>query len=110
MLLVGRALSEQEIRDQLQGHYDRTTFYRSFKTLEENRLLHKIVVDPSIVRYAIDPSVFENPEHAHFYCVKCQHVLCLDAIPVHNPALPAGFFIKESELILKGVCKSCGES
>ena len=29
------ALSENEIRERLEGTYDRTTFYRSFKTLEE---------------------------------------------------------------------------
>ena len=46
------ALSEAEIRERLQGCYDRTTFYRSFKTLEENKIIHKIIVDNNLVKYA----------------------------------------------------------
>lgn len=107
MLLGTHAMSEQEIRDQLKGTYDRTTFYRSFKTLEENKILHKIVVDPTIVRYAIDPDVFSNPLHAHFYCEQCKHVLCLESIPLEKPALPEGFAATASELIIKGICKKC---
>ncbi|MFW6290648.1 MAG: hypothetical protein ACOC0R_06735 [Mariniphaga sp.] len=37
-------LSESEIRESLNENFDRTTFYRSFKTLLENKILHKIVV------------------------------------------------------------------
>ncbi len=45
LMAANEALSEIEIREQLAGNYDRTTFYRSFKTLEENKILHRIVVD-----------------------------------------------------------------
>lgn len=53
----GNALSENEIRELLAGNYDRTTFYRSFKTLEEHKIIHKIVVDNQLVKYALDRSV-----------------------------------------------------
>ena len=107
MMQAGRAMSEQEIRTQLSAHYDRTTFYRSFKTLEEHSIIHKIVVDAGIVRYAIDPSVFSNPVHAHFYCKQCNNVLCLETVPVASVALPEGFEASDSELIIKGICKTC---
>jgi Fur family transcriptional regulator, ferric uptake regulator len=49
-------LSENQIRERLTGTFDRTTFYRSFKTLQESEIIHKIVVDNQLVKYALDKS------------------------------------------------------
>ena len=54
VMAAKQALSENEIRERLAGNYDRTTFYRSFKTLEEHKIIHKIVVDNQLVKYALD--------------------------------------------------------
>ena len=104
---AGQALSENEIRERLAGNYDRTTFYRSFKTLEEHHIIHKIVVDNQLVKYALDNSVTNKYEHAHFYCGKCNTVRCLDDVPVQNYQLPKGYSNKETEVIIKGTCPSC---
>jgi Fur family ferric uptake transcriptional regulator len=104
------ALSEDEIRENLAGNYDRTTFYRSFKTLEENKILHKIVVDSLLVKYALDNRLTEKKEHAHFYCKKCGTVKCLDAVVIENPQLPTGYSFEESEVIFKGICLNCKET
>lgn len=104
---AGQALSENEIRERLAGNYDRTTFYRSFKTLEEHHIIHKIVVDNQLVKYALDNSVTKKYEHAHFYCGKCNTVRCLDDVPVQNYQLPKGYSNKETEVIIKGTCPSC---
>ena len=101
------ALSENEIRDSLVGNYDRTTFYRSFKTLEENKIIHKIVVDNQLVRYALDNSVTHKKEHAHFYCNECKTVRCLDSVEIEEPALPPGFSKSEVEVVIKGTCNIC---
>jgi len=77
MLTAKEALSENEIRDKLLGNYDRTTFYRSFKTLEEHHILHRIVVDNLKVKYAVNPALTGAQAHAHFYCKECNTVLCL---------------------------------
>jgi Fur family transcriptional regulator, ferric uptake regulator len=60
------AMSEDEIREQLEGNYDRTTFYRSFKTLREKGILHKIVVDNQLVKYALDSNTTGKSYHPHF--------------------------------------------
>lgn len=101
------ALSENEIRDRLVGNYDRTTFYRSFKTLEENRIIHKIVVDNQLIKYAIDNLVSHKKEHAHFYCNICKTVRCLDSIEIEKPTLPPGFVGSEVEVVIKGTCSIC---
>ncbi|WP_421918129.1 Fur family transcriptional regulator [Marinifilum sp.] len=103
----GHALSENEIRESLTSNYDRTTFYRSFKTLEENNILHKIVVDNQLVKYALHHSITRKQEHAHFYCSICKMVKCLDNIPIQKYALPDGFSDNETEVIIKGTCPTC---
>ena len=102
-----QALSEQEIRERLTGNYDRTTFYRSFKTLEENKIIHKIVVDGQLIKYAIDNSVTQKREHAHFYCNICHSVRCLESVPVGEAVLPDGYIGAETEVLIKGICASC---
>jgi len=109
IMLSDKALSDSEIRDRLVGNYDRTTFYRSFKTLVESSIVHKIVVDNNIVKYALDNEVTQKDEHAHFYCNECNSVVCLDSVPVEKPKLPAGFSSSEVEFVIKGTCNLCKE-
>lgn len=101
------ALSENEIRDKLEGNYDRSTFYRSFKTLLEKNILHKIVIDNQIVKYALDNSLTHKKNHAHFYCNKCNVVKCLENIEICQPKLPNGYKGIEAEVIIKGFCNRC---
>lgn len=107
MMLAKNPLSEHEIREQLSGTYDRTTFYRSFKTLEEHKIVHKIVIDNQLVKYAIDNAVTRKNEHAHFYCNECSTVQCMDSVPVQEIVLPAGYTEIETEVLIKGTCPLC---
>ncbi|MBN2663073.1 MAG: transcriptional repressor [Bacteroidales bacterium] len=101
------ALSENEIKEKLDEKFDRTTFYRSFKTLLDKNIIHKIVVDNQVVKYALDNSITLKVHHAHFYCYQCGAVKCMDEIPVTSPKLPDGFYIQETEVIIKGLCDKC---
>ncbi len=109
ILAADNPLGEKEIREKLYGNYDRTTFYRSFKTLEEHKVIHKIVVDNNLVKYALDNSITHKKEHAHFYCKACNSVKCLENVPVEFPVLPDGYSGTETELIIKGTCALCRE-
>jgi Fur family ferric uptake transcriptional regulator len=104
---AGFAISEEEIKQKIEGTYDRTTFYRSFKTLIENNIIHKIVVDNQLVKYALTENNTESKKHVHFCCNQCGVVECLPEIEIKVPPLPAGYQHKETELIIKGVCSSC---
>ena len=101
MMDANQALSENEIRNKLSGNYDRTTFYRSFKTLEEHKILHKIVIDNQNVKYALDHSIHKHTAHAHFYCNDCQSVKCLDTVVLQNIQLPDGYLHHETEVLIK---------
>lgn len=102
-----QALSENEIRERLEGNYNRTTFYRSFKTLEEHHIIHKIVIDNQLVKYALDNTVTHKEEHAHFYCKECNTVKCMENIPVQKYQLPDGYSDTETEVLIKGLCSLC---
>ena len=107
---ANQALSENEIRERLAGNYDRTTFYRSFKTLEKHKILHKIVVDTHVAKYALDPSISLQNEHVHFYCRTCNTVKCLDNISVQKYLLPKNYTGDEIEVIIKGICANCNNN
>ena len=102
-----QALSENDIRERLAGNYDRTTFYRSFKTLEEHKIIHKIVIDNQLVKYALDNIITHKDEHAHFYCNECHTVKCMDNVPVQKYQLPDGYSDVETEVLIKGTCAEC---
>jgi Fur family ferric uptake transcriptional regulator len=105
----GYAISEDEIKHKAEGTYDRTTFYRSFKTLIENNIIHKIVVDNQLVKYAITENNPVIQKHIHFYCSQCGIVECLPDAEVNTPKLPNGYKLVQTELIVKGFCDKCNQ-
>ncbi|HBH06938.1 MAG TPA: transcriptional repressor [Flavobacteriales bacterium] len=109
MIESGNALSENEIREKLESSFDRTTFYRSFKTLDEHGIIHKIVVDSQVVKYELDKSITNRKQHAHFYCKVCDAVQCIDVAEIPEVVVPKHYKIYEVELVLKGKCDKCSE-
>lgn len=104
---AGHAISEDEIKQRVEATYDRTTFYRSFKTLIENGIIHKIVVDNQLVKYALTENNPISKHHVHFYCNQCGIVECLPDAVIKSPLLPTGYRQIEAELIIKGFCIKC---
>ena len=104
---TGHAISEEEIKHSVERTYDRTTFYRTFKTLIENGIIHKIVVDNQLVKYAISANNAVTENHVHFYCNNCGLVECLPDVGLTVPDLPNGYSQTNTELIIKGNCKNC---
>lgn len=101
------ALSEQEIKAALKDQFDRTSVYRTFKTLIENGILHQIPIEKGLVKYAVNNEHKDLQHHAHFYCQDCGKVVCMDQ-PIPTTLLNLnGFSISTAELILKGTCPDC---
>ncbi len=102
------ALSENEIVDKMTASFDRTTFYRSFKSLVESNVLHRVFLDEGVVKYAL--SLEDNKpmhQHAHFQCVKCKKVSCLADTLINITNIPSELNIQSYHILLKGVCRSC---
>lgn len=104
-----QALSENEIRERLSVDFDRTTFYRSFKTLEEANIIHTITVSNQPVKYALEPEIREPAVHPHFYCQDCHTVQCMNPVPLPRYDLPAGCTAQQTDILIKGTCAACQE-
>lgn len=101
------ALSEAKIKDELDDQFDRTTFYRSFKTLLEHSVLHKVTVD-SESKYMVSTNNGSMPhDHFHFYCNRCGKIFCIDHSFTPQLTLPEGFSAQSTEIIVKGKCNEC---
>lgn len=105
-----RPLSENEIKEQMGDMYDRATFYRSVQTLSKAGIIHRIVADNVMVKYALnncENGHYHQVDHAHFYCRQCHNLYCLKNIKLQTLSLPEGFVDEEHDLVIRGVCDRC---
>ncbi len=103
-------LSESEIKELMGELYDRVTFYRSVQTLSQAGIIHRIVADNVLVKYALnncENGHHHQVDHAHFYCRKCHNLYCLKSIKIRKLSLPEGFLDEEHDLIIRGICDTC---
>lgn len=101
-----RPLAEEEIKEEMGELYDRITFYRTMQALVGAGIVHRIVVDKTMVEYALNGEAGKNA-HAHFYCRVCHAVTCLEDIPAYHYHLPDEYSVEECEVVIKGVCPDC---
>ncbi|MFW6042806.1 MAG: Fur family transcriptional regulator [Marinilabiliaceae bacterium] len=104
-------LSESEIKERMGDMYDRATFYRSVQTLSKAGIIHRIVADNVMVKYALnncEKGHHHQIDHAHFYCRQCHDLYCLKDIKLQqNLNLPEGFVDEEHDLVIRGICDRC---
>lgn len=108
LLEFNAPMTEREILDRLGDDYDRVTFYRTVGKLEEANVLHRIVIDNLTIKYALNQTHHhcEVENMAHFYCIKCHKVMCMD-FPKIDCTLPAGCTKVGCEILVKGICTDC---
>jgi len=103
-------LSESEIKALMGELYDRVTFYRSVQTLSRAGIIHRIVADNVMVKYALnhcENGHHHEVDHAHFYCRECHDLFCLKTVKLQSLNLPAGFVDEEHDLVIRGTCEQC---
>ncbi len=107
-----RPLCESEIKADMQENYDRITFYRNVHTLSQAGVIHKIVIDNTTILYALNHCEEHHQHetlHPHFYCEICHKVVCLEDVKKPEFPLPSGYTFSESEIVIKGKCKTCNK-
>lgn len=105
------ALSHSEIESHIDVAHDRVTVYRTLKTFLENGLIHKVLDDGGLTKYAMCSECTKEEhhhEHVHFKCQNCNQTICMDEIKIPTISLPKGYNITETNLLIKGVCVHCG--
>ena len=98
-------LAESNIKEEMGDMYDRITFYRTIQTLLETNVIHRITIDNTTVKYALNNA--KNYSHIHFYCKSCHSVTCFEDIPLQEYKLPENFEQEECEVLIKGICNKC---
>lgn len=105
-----KALSFKNLEDRFEA-YDRVTLYRTLNSFTENGVLHKIPDDSGFATYGVCydtcDSHAHHHNHMHFKCDECGTIECINE---HIPHIDLpGYRIKEVNLIVNGICKTCGE-
>ena len=106
-LNVGIAFSENELRESVGVSCDRTTIYRTIKILLQKAVIHRIICESGMLKYALNEA--EPLPHVHFQCVQCQRVFCLNDYKVNPPHLPEEFEAQSYQFLVKGNCHHCPE-
>lgn len=105
------ALSHGDLEDTLNNQFDRVTIYRTLKTFVDKDVVHKVLDDQGVTKYALcshdDEEHVHSHEHVHFKCEKCLETTCIESIILPEIALPEGFEKKEMSLLVQGVCAKC---
>ncbi|MEM7038069.1 MAG: transcriptional repressor [Bacteroidota bacterium] len=105
------ALSQPDLERNLRGVYDRVTIYRTLTLYLDKGILHKVLDDAGATKYALCTDTCSehdhNHEHVHFKCTECGTTSCISELKVPAIALPQGYILKESNLLLSGVCVTC---
>lgn len=110
----GTALSHSDIEVELRDVYDRVTIYRTLTSFLEKDLIHKVLDDTGVTKYALckehnhgDDHHEHNHNHVHFKCAKCGVSECLNEVNIPHLELPTGYKAKEANLLVEGVCVRC---
>ncbi|MBL6446129.1 transcriptional repressor [Fulvivirga sp. 29W222] len=104
------ALSHSDIEQEVDHSFDRVTVYRTLKTFLDKGLIHKVLDDEGVTKYALCSECSKeehNHEHVHFKCEQCGHTQCLDEIQIPDISLPAGFKAHQKNLLIQGICNQC---
>lgn len=101
-------VTENEIKDVFLDLFDRVTFYRSLKTLEEAKVIHHIVLNNTTVKYALSSQFVLSKVHPYFHCTHCDKVTCLDfSLLDENLLLPSGYQVESAQILFEGICPDC---
>lgn len=108
----GSALSQPEIEKSVQT-CDRVTIYRTLSTYLEKGIIHKVLDDSGLMKYALcstedcNQKHYHTHDHVHFKCKLCGDTTCIEEVLVAPFSLPQGFIVQEVNVLLQGTCSKC---
>ena len=107
------ALAHGDIEKLSGDQFDRVTIYRTLQTFVEKGVIHTIPTADNSIRYALCKDEcaegHHHDNHIHFVCDNCGKTFCLDHVTVPAVKLPEGFKSTQTNVLVSGVCKNCGE-
>jgi Fur family ferric uptake transcriptional regulator len=108
---AGQGLSENFVEELVTGDFDRATIYRTINTFMDKGIIHRILDEDNVVKFALCADECETGhhqhEHIHFKCTKCDTTTCLDDVSVVDLQLPSGYVKAEANYLIVGTCANC---
>lgn len=104
------ALAHGDLEEKLDHLFDRVTIYRTLKTFLDKDVVHKVLDDQGVTKYALcmhEEEEEHSHEHVHFKCEKCHETVCIESVSLPPIKLPKGFRKKEMSLLIQGICNKC---
>ena len=111
---ASQTLSLADLESRL-GTLDRSSIFRTLRTLAEHHLVHEINDPTGTQRYELCHSLLHHAphhddEHVHFFCEQCQQTFCLTDFPIPQLDLPAGYHASTATLLVRGLCPRCAQA
>jgi Fur family transcriptional regulator, ferric uptake regulator len=108
----GLGISIHDLLAEFSSGFDKVTMYRTLHSFEEKGILHKVIDETGLERYALCQEVCHDHnghqhEHVHFKCTQCQKTECLDEQTRPQLKLPLGYTKTEANYLILGICKDC---
>ena len=111
---VNYALSHSDIFNKLKNKLDRVTIYRTLEIFENKGLIHKIVDNSGVIKYASHDFggcdinfKHHQANHLHFKCKQCGNIYCMCSIEVPKINVPEGYEMQTLNLSAEGICNNC---
>ena len=89
---------------------DKSTLFRTLRTFEKQKLIHKIDDGSGYQKYALCLESCEcvpQDLHYHFHCEKCKETFCLTTHNIPSIDLPKNFVMHQANMVVKGICGGC---
>lgn len=103
---ANRSFSLPELEERLLDKMDRATIYRNLLSLYKNGILHQVKDGNGVSKYIITKRDVAG-NHAHFVCLNCGKLECLNNMLISTPKLPEGYSLKRQEYLVEGLCEHC---
>ncbi|MCB0736421.1 MAG: transcriptional repressor, partial [Bacteroidetes bacterium] len=103
-------IGHKDLEDAIDDH-DRVTLYRILTQFEESGVIHKVLDNSGVTKYALCNDECETghheDEHLHFECEKCGKTYCIEGVEIPQPSMPGTFKPRDYYLLVKGDCGKC---
>lgn len=89
---------------------ERSSILRVLTVLRDAHVIHDIEDGKGVIKYEPCSGRYDGKDrdmHAHFYCEKCQRVICFEDIPVPQIVLPDDYVMHSVNYMIKGICRAC---
>ncbi len=115
LLVAHQALSHHDVEERLGPgrRIDRVTLYRVLDWLVEQGLAHKLAGEDRVWRFSASATRAGGGAppgghaHAHFHCVGCGKIVCLDEARMPVMPVPSGYRLHDVDVTVKGYCDRC---